>query len=203
MKKLITICAVVAMCVAAFVTSSANAGMVTIGSYATFQGENRNNMNTGVISVTTAGIPGVADSTFGTFCIELHEDIYFGYSYNAQVNTAAIKGGEAVSDPLDPKTAWLYDQFLTGGIVLVNNTERADFAEAIWMLEGEIPVATNTYYSQALLSPWTDIHGIRVLNLGTVADNFQYQDLLVRVVPEPATICLLGLGALSLVRRKK
>ncbi|MFA6187473.1 MAG: PEP-CTERM sorting domain-containing protein, partial [Phycisphaerae bacterium] len=145
----------------------------------------------------------------GTFCIEIQEHINIGSTYNAQANTKAIKGGEAVSDPLDPKTAWLFNQYSTGAIVLGSNADRADFQLAIWKLEDEftgvLTAQAQTYYDLAAASTWTDIGLIRVLNLGTAADNFQYQDLLVTAnenVPEPATIAILCLGGL-LLRRKK
>ena len=198
MRKLVTGFAVV-VCAFALVTSSASASTVTIGSQGSFMGEIRGGVYTGGFSITTSGIPSIADGTLMSFCVELHENVYFGATYNAQANTKALKGGEAVSDPLDPRTAWLYNQYLTGGIVLSSNANFADFAEAVWMLEDEIPVATNTYYAQALLSTWTDIGPIRVLNLGT-APVWENQDVL---IPEPATMSLLGLGGLLFCRKRR
>ncbi len=186
---------------AVLLASAASAGMVTVNDWTpiqTYYGQNAARIN-----VTTSGIDGIPNMTFNTFCVEVLEHID-KLTYPAQSNTVAIKGGESVSDPLLPKTAWLFNEFWVGHITLNDNTAIEDFQAAIWTLEGEITgtlrPAAQTYYDSAMVSPWTDLHGIRVLNIGTVEDGFMYQDLL---VPEPATMALLGFGALSLIKRKK
>jgi hypothetical protein len=191
--------------IAALSVTPANAGTVKINGV---QYESRSGAISGEINVTLTGISGVTDRTFGTFCVEVLEHINLGYTYDAQANTAAIKGGEAVSDPLDPKTAWLFNQYLTGAIVLDTNAKRTDFQYAIWALEGEFvnsgatwtPEAQAYYDLTGASNVWTDIGSIRVLNLGTAEDGFQYQDLL---VPEPATLSLFAIGAAALLRRRK
>jgi hypothetical protein len=209
MKKLITICSVVTM-ILAIATSSANAGLVTINSWQTQQYTDSlcSTVNAGEINITTSGILGITNVTsFNTFCVETREHVGQA-TYNAQANTAAIQGGtNGGTDPLNAETAWLFNQYLTGAVVLNTTADMADFQVAIWMWEGEVqdPLSGNalTYYQSAIgksLGGPDGIGPIRVLNLGTVADNFMYQDIL---VPEPATICLLGFGALSLIRRKR
>ena len=50
---------------------------------------------------------------FESFCIEKTEYIKFGSTYYAVLNTGAVKGSVGGFDPLDPKTAYLYDQFIS------------------------------------------------------------------------------------------
>jgi len=160
----------------------------------------------GELNAYADGISYVDDGLFVTFCLEIGEQVDYG-TYDAVLNTAAIKGGEAIDDPLDPMTAWLYNEYLTGGITLSSDTQARNFQDAIYFLEDELTApgsGVNTYYDSALGSTWTDIRNIRVLNLtlkGALA-----QDILVSAaVPEPATMLLLGAGLIGLagLGRKK
>ncbi|MBN1787475.1 MAG: PEP-CTERM sorting domain-containing protein [Sedimentisphaerales bacterium] len=153
-------------------------------------------------------------TNFGSFCLERHEIVLPCTPYNAAINVEAIKGGEDVSDPLSPKTAWLYDQYLTGAITFSVDYDATQFQYAIWALEDEVvpylydetnkvywnSMAT-AYYDAALASDWDSIRHIRVLNLGPAPD-YPNQDILAPI-PEPATIAMLSLGALTLIRKKK
>lgn len=130
---------------------------------------------------------------FLTFCIEKEEFLTVGDTYWADVNTAAIAGGDpGGSDDLDPETAFLFDQFATGVLAGydyadedVGRTESAKQLQmAIWNLEGEVSDAelAQTQWSQAetwrdnarsavtssqpYLDPlWTGLGSVRVLNL--------------------------------------
>jgi len=179
------------------------------------------------------GVPGSPpnDGLFGSFCVELHEGVSLGPSYNAVINTMAIQGGgDAVhggvanlggpgiwGDPLSPKTAWLYHQYRTGAIVLQNGIAGQDFQVAIWLLEDElttqadldylgyaVSVQATAWSNLALASNWQDIGPVRVLNLGP-ASTFPYQDILAEVVPEPVTMAglMMGIGGLVTYVRKR
>lgn len=191
-------------------TSRADDGtvLVTQGPY-----ESRGGYRDGEFYVTPTGIPGFQDGVpIGAFCMEITEGISAGNTYNAAVNTVAVKGSATVSDPLGPKTAWLYDQFVTGAIVLDTGAKATDFQYAIWKLEDEdtqAPAewatitwtsAAEAYYQMALASPWTDIHNVRVLNLTTRNNGEPAQDL---IVPEPATMALLAFGCAAMVVRRR
>jgi len=209
MKIVLTICATVVICTAA------NAGMVAINSADIMQvGPDpiAGSPNAGEINITVSGIGGGLDGTLNTFCVETREHLQVGNTYNAQSNTAAIKGGQPVSDPLGPETAWLFWQYISGADPLNNTQAMADFQCAIWAWEGEYAVASLNaaalaYYNSATnksLGGPDGLGPVRVLNLGSFDENntWQYQDLL---VPEPATLTILGLGvgAMSLLRRKR
>jgi len=198
-------------CLAAFSASQVMAGTVkiTLGLH-----ELRGGFEDGELIATPSGIPGVPDGVkFGTFCLEITEPVRIGGTFNADVSDAAIKGSTTTSDPLGAKTAWLYYQFVTGNIVLDTGAKATDFQYAIWKLEDEDTQAPSdwatiiwtaeaqAYYDMAMASTWQDIGPVRVLNLGE-APNYPDQDVLV-TIPEPATIYLLGLGTLSLIRRKR
>ena len=165
----------------------------------------------GTFSITTSGLGIPLDGVrFETFCIEKNVTVYVPGTYTAVVNTDAIYGnggGDGSSDPLDPKAAWLYDQWLTGGLAKTHAMAR-DIQWAIWEIEGEWTMTADSKYddakdliTDAAAAGWTDIHDIRVLNLWTGTTDMQ--DVLVKV-PVPAAVLLgmLGLSVAGVKLRK-
>jgi hypothetical protein len=161
-----------------------------------------------VVSEGFAGSP--VGSVFQTFCVELNESLSLGSTYFAVVNTSAVAGGVGGGspDPLDPKTAWLYDQFLNGTLANYDTSTTAKhltsagaLQNAIWYLEDEItslPAGLATdFYNQAVGSGAKDIGDVRVLNMYNDARlTDRAQDILCRItpVPAPGAILLLGIG---------
>jgi hypothetical protein len=163
-----------------------------------------------VVSEGFTGNP--VGSVFQTFCVEKNEGLSLGSAYFAVVNTAAVAGGVGGGspDPLDPKTAWLYNEFLNGtlaGYDYPNSTadgrigSAGALQNAIWYLEDEItslPAGLATsFYNLAVGSGARGIGDVRVLNLYSnerLTD--RAQDILCRItpVPAPGAILVVGIG---------
>lgn len=163
----------------------------------------------GAFTATTTGVDGVQNGVrFETFCLEKDTNVNVPGTYTAVVNDEAVYGGGGggVSDPLDPRTAWLYNQWVTGELTR-NDTTARDVAWAIWAIEDEWTLGSDAKYdgAKALIAEadgkWDDIGNVRVLNLwntnGSTAD---IQDILV-TVPLPGSV-LLGVFAVGLAVRK-
>jgi hypothetical protein len=169
----------------------------------------------GEFTATPTGISGLTDGvSIQTFCVEYNEHMYLNQSYDAVVNIEAMNGGvtpAGTGDPIDIKTAFLYDSFLNGTLANYNYTpgtgreqSAGALQDVIWYIEGERNKTWTNYdnslqdkfYRAALNNnEWTDIGNIRVLNL--TQDGCLRQDQLVRinVVPVPGAVLLGGIGA--------
>jgi hypothetical protein len=155
---------------------------------------------------------------FITFCLQRTEYIDFtttfvvgGVSTSAMTDAIA-NGGDAVTghDPLSPQTAWLYTQFRA------NTLAGYDYAgagrwqsanalqNAIWWFEGELASNPNNLFvmaaNAAVAGGWTGLGQVRVMNL-YFPDGREAQDQLA-LVPEPATLSLVGVGVAWAVRRR-
>lgn len=165
---------------------------------------------------------------FETFCLERDEYIRFGYEYSVTFSDAAVDGGVNVvgdgSDPLDPMTAYLYSQFITGELdgyvydVSSGIDDRVLSANAlqyaIWYIEGELPtytvddlpdLAQQFYYDayDAVESgEWEGLGDVMVMNVFFYYDpvkgfvgNAQDQLIMTSVViPAPGAVFLGGIG---------
>lgn len=159
---------------------------------------------------------------FQTFCIEFHENVTWGTYYDAEISTEAIAGngntgptGPTGGDSLDPRSAWLYDQYQSGVLGLRSNALAKDVGMAIWAIEEEIPYSDLSQAQKALISAattagWPDTGPYRVLNLYALGNpdhegyplNYR-QDYIVKVpVPGAVLLGMLGFCVAGLKLRK-
>jgi hypothetical protein len=163
--------------------------------------------------------------SFDTFCVEQHETIGTGQTYDATIDDGAIKGGTGGNpDPISVGTAWLYSQFARGTLADYEyETGRLDSAgflqETIWYLEQEITSYNlSNPFMLAVIDKFGNItnamsdengeYGVQALNLYTFGhagdEAFAKQSQLI-YVPDASIMWLLGPAfiMLGLLGRKK
>jgi hypothetical protein len=158
-------------------------------------------------------LPGYTNgSKLVTFCVEWNEGLIGENDFTAAINLGAVNGGRDGTgyDALNTESAWLYNEYLNGntfGITGLNH-RAAVVQEAIWNFEGELDSGWSLYSEtagvkqaaiDAVVDGWTNT-SIRVLNINWQDDGRNGQDVLCRI-PEPATLLLLGFGAVMLRRK--
>lgn len=166
-----------------------------------------------------------AGTIVSTFCMEAREYFYPGHSYYAVLNTEAVKGGQdwkngiygqgprynVYSDPIDPRTAYLFTMFSTGDSRFTNESM---LQAAIHYIEAE-STTRNSYVTLAeqavaVGGEWygMGLGNVRVMNLWEKFDGINYggasQDQLIMInppsipptVPAPGAVALGSIGVM-------
>jgi VPDSG-CTERM motif len=149
---------------------------------------------------------GPAAGTFSTWCVET--DVYFspGGTYDYQLVQTDSKGRN-----LALGTAWLYNQFLNGGLTVSDSAHASLFQSAIWYLQGQteggFPFggSGNEYYNDAyaaLGSTITDAsngaYGVSIMQMYIPGSETPAQAQLARVPDGGTTVLLLGVALMAI-----
>jgi len=164
------------------------------------------------------------DKGFESFCVEKNEHIRFSTEYYVKISTVAILGGVSGQeppgsgqDPLDEKTAYLYQQFVSGslkgydyGDTGVGRVTSANALQHVfWYIEGEESTAEggwaigdhslmDMFYQDALNNAaGMGIGSVRIMNV--------YADEACTQNRAPGAILLtgLGIGLVGWLRKRK
>ncbi len=171
------------------------------------------------LSFTPAARAGNPVGWYETFSVEKNDPIRFGRRYFGVINDEALGGGRASNpDPLDPKTAYLYQKFIDGDLAGYDfgaATQRAVSAEAlqdvIWHIEGEQAwnpswtASTQQYafYQDALANAGSTIGNVRIVNIyRNVRLTRGKQDQLI-IIPAPGAALLGVIGFCLICRRTR
>jgi len=164
---------------------------------------------------------GLTLGPFPTFCIEVIEYIDFSRQFHVDdISSFAVEGGFGGGnpDPLDARTAWLYqsfrDQSLSDyGYVYDIEEQRVASANAlqnvIWGLEGELgdswtPAAgmEATFLAAAEDADPVGLGNVRVLNISWPNRTPAQSQLVIVPVPGAVILGIVGLGIVGLARRR-